>query len=259
MDTPPHKMSFTLQSIHNHPDTTRKFIGLLQSKLPCTFKELCVHAHEVCPEVKLFCDSKQQKLVGSDKGSAGKLVEFFLFGRAPNNDASPDLTLGDVKATHVKKVGAFYNAKERLTLTNVGSTAEPATLQHIVDSAKLQENKSYAKVQNGVLAVFERNKTRPSMEEIFEEKVVALFHYDLEYLPVEIRTVIDEDYGRIVKCVQENAVSQKGQQYLHIHPHGSKGSKTRAFGFTNKFVTWLICHCTGRPLIKKGRSWMFSI
>jgi hypothetical protein len=251
-------MSFTLQSIHDDPDTTRKFIRLLQSKLPCTFRELCVHAHEVCPEVKLFCDSKQQKLIGSDKGSAGKLVEFFLFGRAPNNDTSPDLTLGDIKATHIKKVGSFYNAKERLTLTNVGSTTHPTTLQHIVEST-LQENKCYPKVRNGILAVFVENKSCPTMDEIFQEQIVALFHYDLESLPAETRTVIDEDYARIVKCVQENAVSQKGQQYLHIHPHGSKGSKTRAFGFTNKFVTTLICHCTGRPLIKKGRSWRFSI
>ena len=251
-------MSFTLQSIHDDPDTTRKFIGLLQSKLPCTFIDGHNYASTLCPELKSFCEANQQKLVGNDKGSVGKLVEFFLFGRLPNNDRAPDLTLGDIKSTHIKKVGSFYNAKERVYITNVGSTAEPTTLQHIVQST-LQENKCYPKVRNGVLAVFERNKTRPTMEEIFEEKLVALFHYDLESIPLETRTVIDEDYGRIVKCVQENAVSQKGQQYLHIHPHGSKGSKTRAFGFTNKFVTWLICHYTSRPLIKKGRSWMFSI
>jgi hypothetical protein len=259
MDTPPYKMSFTLESIHNDPDSTQKFIQQMQPKLPCLLIDAHNYASTLCPELKPFCDSNQQRLVGSDKGSAGKLTELFLFGRVPNNDASPDLTLGDIKATHVKKVGSFYNAKERLTVTNVGSTLKPDTLQHIVESAKLQNNKSYAKVRNGILAVFERNKSRPTMEEILQEKLVALFHYDLESLPVEIRALIDEDYCSIVKCVQKNEVSQKGQQYLHIHPHGSKGSKTRAFGFTNKFVTWLICHYTSRPLIKKGRSWMFSI
>jgi hypothetical protein len=251
-------MSFTLNLIHTHPPTALKYIEQLQTVHPCTFQVQINHAHELCPELKSFCEANQQKLVGTDKGSVGKLVEFFLFGRLPNNDRAPDLTLGDIKATHIKKVGSFYNAKERLTLTNVGSTTHPTTLQHIVEST-LQENKCYPKVRNGVLAVFERNKTRPTMEEIFEEKLVALFHYDLESLPAETRTVVEEDYGRIATCVRDNAVSQKGQQYLHIHPHGSKGSKTRAFGFTNKFVTTLICHYTSRPLIKKGRSWMFSI
>lgn len=260
---PPHKMSFTLQSIHNDPDTTRKFIGLLQSKLPCTFIDAHNYASILCPELKSFCESNQQtfaRTLKTDKGLRGKLTEFYIFGRVPNNDASPDTKGGDVKGTTAKVMAnSLCNAKERVTITNVGDTDNPSTLQHIVESANLQNNKSYAKVRNGFLAVFQWVKKYQSMEEILQEKLIALFHYDLESLPFEIRTVIDEDYGRIVKCVQENAVSQKGQQYLHIHPHGSKGSKTRAFGFTNKFVTWLICHCTGRLLIKKGRSWMFSI
>ena len=109
------------------------------------------------------------------------------------------------------------------------------------------------------MAVLVRDKSRPSMEDILNEQVVALFHYDLATLPADVRESIATDYASIRDCVVAKAVSQKGQKFLHIHPHGSKGSKTRAFGFTNKFVTWLICHGTGRELVKQERSWVFRI
>jgi hypothetical protein len=263
MDTLPYKMSFTLQSIHDDPDTIQKFVELLLPKLPCTFIDAHNYACTLCPELRSFCESNKQKLarrLKTDKGLRGKLTEYYIFGRVPNNDASPDTKGGDVKGTTAKVMtNSLCNAKERVTGGNVGDTNNPSTLQHIVDSANFQENKSYAKLRKGFIAVFQWVKSYQSAEEILQEKLITLFHYDLESLPVEIRTVIDEDYARIVKCVRENAVSEKGQQYLHIHPHGAKGSKTRAFGFTKKFVTLLICHCTGRPLIKNGRSWGFNI
>ena len=250
---------FTRSAIHTNPAKAQEFILHIAKYLPTTFRELREKAWEACPEIKTFCDANQQKLVGSDKGSAGKLVEFFIFGKSPNCDSTPDLTLGDIKATHVKAVGRSFNAKERLTLTNVGSTANYSTLKHILDSTTLKECKAYSKVRNGILVVLVRNKSRPTMEEVLDERVVALFSYDLENLPQEMQKVINDDYEKIRNCVKEEAVSQKGQQYLHIHPHGSKGSKTRALGFTNKFVTSLICHSTKRELVKKGASWMFNI
>lgn len=251
--------SFTLHSIHTCAAAADRYINALSKYLPCTLQTLHAHAVLLCPELATFCQSNRQSLVGSDKGSAGKLVEFFIFGKKPNCDANPDLVLADVKATHVKAIGDAYNAKERLTLTNVGSTDKYETLQHIVESETLDSCKAYPKVQKGVMAVLVRNKSRPSMEEILDEQMVALFYYDLDTLPAEVRATIAADYANIRNCVAAKAVSQKGQQYLHIHPHGSKGSKTRAFGFTNKFVTWLICHHTDRELVKQGRSWVFRI
>jgi hypothetical protein len=252
-------MTFTLQTIHTCAATGLRYIAALHPFLPCTLSTLHQHARILCPELAAFCDANRQSLVGSDKGSAGKLVEFFVFGKKPNSDANPDLVLADVKATHVKKIGDAYNAKERLTLTNVGSTDNYESLQHIVDSETLETCKAYPKVQKGVMAVLVRDKSRPSMEEILQEQVVALFYYDLAALSAETRATIAGDYAKIRTCVADKAVTQAGQQYLHIHPHGSKGSKTRALGFTNKFVTWLICHGTGRELVKQGRSWVFRI
>jgi hypothetical protein len=250
---------FTRIAIHTSSAEAQRFILEVSKVLPATFRELRTKAWELCPELKTYCEANQQKLVGNDKGSAGKLVEFYIFGKTPNCDSTPDLTLGDIKATHVKAIGDSFNAKERLTLTNVGSTGNYDTLNHILDSEILKESKSYSKVRNGIMAVLVRNKSRPTMEEVLDEKVVALFSYDLENLPQEMQDIVNDDYAKIRNCVKEKAVSQKGQQYLHIHPHGSKGSKTRALGFTNKFVTTLICHSTGRKLVKKGASWMFNI
>ena len=52
---------------------------------------------------------------------------------------------------------------------------------------------------------------------------------------------INKDYNTIRNLVLTESVTQKGQQYLHIHPHGSgHGSGNRAFGFTNKFLTYLV-------------------
>jgi len=259
MESPPAKMTFTLHDIHTNAPSALLYISALHPFLPCTLSTLHQHARILCPELAAFCDANRQSLVGSDKGSAGKLVEFFIFGKKPNSDATPDLQLADVKATHVKKIGDGYNAKERLTLTNVGSTDKYETLQHIVDAPTLQDCKAYAKVQKGVMAVLVRDKSRPSMEDILNEEVVALFFYDLAALPADIQESIAADYASIRECVAAEAVSQKGQKFLHIHPHGSKGSKTRAFGFTNRFVTWLICHGTGRALVKQNRSWVFRI
>ena len=70
----------------------------------------------------------------------------------------------------------------------------------------------------------------------------------------EIINVMNADFANIQHRINTHTVSQRGQKYLHIHPHGSKGSKTRAFGFTNKFVTKLVSIQTEKPLTTKGNS-----
>jgi len=53
--------------------------------------------------------------------------------------------------------------------------------------------------------------------------------------------IINEDYKFIRECILKKNVSQKGQKYLHIHPHGAgHGSGNRAFGYTSKFITQVV-------------------
>ena len=248
---------FDLEQIHNNVEVASQYIQALQSHLPCSLKELMEHAKTHCPQLKTFCETKARSFTKKDKGSAGKLVEFYIFGRLPNNDSAPDLLLGDVKSTHVKKMGKGYNAKERLTLTNVGATSDYANLQHILDFT-LEENPRWVKIQKGILVVLNQPEEVWSPEEkTLNEEILALFHYDITQVASWMET-IHADYEKIRQCVREKAATQKGQTYLHIHPHGSKQSTTRAFGFTNKFVTRLICHYTGRKMIECGRSLYFT-
>jgi hypothetical protein len=51
---------------------------------------------------KLNADSIRD-LKFTDKGGLGKKVEFYIFGRLPNNDRNPDTDFGDIKTTHIKK------------------------------------------------------------------------------------------------------------------------------------------------------------
>jgi len=225
----------------------------LRAYLPCSFETLVHHAYELNPSLKTFCDANVLSLRPRDKGNAGKLAEFHLFGRLPNNDSAPDLgpDLGDVKATHIKKTRNGWCAKERLTLANCGSTASYETLQHLL--APMKECRLYPKLRKGIMVVLEHS----TEGDVFRETVVALIPYDLETLPDDIQTGINADYAAIQERIRTQTVSQRGQKLLHIHPHGSKGSSTRALGFTNKFLTYLIARGMGAELKTKGRSTYF--
>ena len=250
-------MQFTHQLILKNAAVTAAYINELSRVLPLPLGKLIAKAHELCPEIKAFCDSHiMGSRMGRDKGLTGKKVEFFVFGRLPNNDSNADTTFGDIKATHIKKFKALgYNAKERLTLTNCGSTGDYDTLQHIVDSPTLSTSSRYGKIQTGILCVLEQPTAGVTD---LDEIVRYLFRYDITELSVELQKVLEEDYQKIRKCVQDKAVSQVGQTYLHIHPHGAgHGSTTRAFGFTHKFVNALITHYGKIPLLTRGRSQYF--
>jgi len=259
--------TFTLKDIQNVPAITKDYIKQLSTYLPCTLKHLMECAKLHCPEL---CEKSDCTFTAKDKGSAGKLVESYIFGQAPNSKAAPDLLLGDIKATHIKKISkacgdkasgdkaTAYNAKERLTITNVGATSDYKNLQHILDY-DLEANPRWDKIYQGILVVLEHTDGKwSSQEKVFNERVVGFFHYNITENPLWME-VIKSDYEKIRNCVRSKAATQKGQQYLHIHPHGSKNSSTRAFGFTNKFVTHLIAHYTSRPLIESGKSLYFEL
>lgn len=228
----------------------------LKNILPCSLRTLITRQHELNPSIAEFCKDNEFLLKPRDKGNVGKRIEFHIFGRLPNNDSSPDLGDKDIKTTHIKKLkNSKWNAKERLTLTNCGTTTNYESLSHFTANDTLEKSKLFPKIRKGVLFVLEHNKT---VEDIYDEIVHSIVEYDITELPEDIKDTINTDYAKIRKCVDEKAVSQKGQVFLHIHPHGSKGSKTRALGFTNKFVTFLICHYTARTLNKSGNSWSFD-
>jgi len=83
---------------------------------------------------------------------------------------------------------------------------------------------------------------------------LCVFAYDVSTLDEEVTAQLNADFRDIQQKIRAGEVSQRGQKFLHIHPHGSKNSTTRAFGFTNKFVTRLASINTGLPLTTKGRS-----
>ena len=70
----------------------------------------------------------------------------------------------------------------------------------------------------------------------------------------DVADIFQEDFIKIRTCILEKKVSQSGQKYLHIHPHGPKDGTSRAFGFTNKFLTKLVSIYLKVPLITKGKS-----
>jgi hypothetical protein len=225
----------------------KQFIKQLHMVLPCSLDTLISTAHTISPEIAQYCAknaSKFKELKEGDKGRLGKKVEFYVFGRLPNSDSAPDSSFGDIKTTHIKKCRDGYNAKDRLTITNCGNTDKYETLQHIADTS-MKSNKLYPKLRDGIIIAF------------LGDEIKYIFRYDLEELDAEEGNIILGDYEQIQERVRTKTVSQKGQKYLHIHPHGSKQSKTRALGFTGKFVTTLIARYHNLTLREVGKSLVF--
>ena len=113
---------FSLSDIQNNKATCLSYTSNLTLRRP--LQEVITQAHTLCPELKEFVTHNLHKFNSTkkkDKGNLGKVVEFYLFGQLPNCDANPDLGWGaDIKATHLKVLkSGHYNAKERLTITNL--------------------------------------------------------------------------------------------------------------------------------------------
>jgi len=253
---------FKLKDIQSDEAICKEYIDLIPTG--ASFQDVIRDAHRMCPELREFCEINQNKFNGlgaRDKGSMGKMVEFYIFGQTPDTDPKPDLLWGaDIKGTHFKtnKQGN-YNAKERLTITDVGTTNNYSTFDSLMQAESLRQSKYYRKVGKGVLFVFEHTGGKYNgLEQNLSKTLLCAFSYDLEELPRSVRDQIDADFDNIQYRVANRTVSQRGQSYLHIHPHGNKGSKTRALGFKNKFVTKLVSIYTGKPITVKGRSWFIE-
>ena len=70
-----------------------------------TLRNIISYAHSICPELREYVNTNE-KLFKSfkkrDKGSLGKIVEFYLFGQLPNSDPNPDLAWGAELKPHIQ-------------------------------------------------------------------------------------------------------------------------------------------------------------
>ena len=220
--------------------------------------------HMICPELKKYCQENKAKFkvtTVKDKGLIGKIVEFYLFGNLPNNNSCPDTPYGDIKTTHFKGYKAnnkAFNAKERLTLTNFGDPSNENNISLISDKNSIVETKFYEKIRTGIVLVIKHDsQVYDTIDSIYNKNLIAIVLYNLDDIferHIDVANIFQEDFNKIKKCIIEKNVTQSGQQYLHIHKHGCKDGVTRAFGFTNKFLTRLTSIYLNIPLITKGRS-----
>ena len=252
---------YSLSEIQENQEICSQFLNELPRNKK--FLEIIEVAHTLCPDLKQFCEENIERfkqLKARDKGSMGKMAEFYIFGQLPNSDPTPDLNWGaDIKATHFKITRDGYNAKERLTITNCGDTSDYSTFEKLMDTDSLHENHYYSKLRKGILLVFEhQGGTYNTVEENLQKKLLSMFTYDLDDMPDDVTAQFNEDFADIQEKVKTRTVSQKGQKFIHIAPHGSKGSSTRALCFKNKFVTKLLTIRTGIPLTIKGASWFIE-
>ncbi len=238
-------MKYTLSFIRTNPEYIR-LLRRMVCPLETRVKDLVYKVHQSCPELTRYCQHHPlNSLYDQDKGKIGKQIEFYLFGNHPNISTSPDTLYGDIKTTHFKRLRhGGWNAKERLTLGNVGQT-------NFSEYANLEEIPMYSKIRKGIVFILVKEFGCSSF---WEERIIDIVMYDMETFPVEQQTLISSDFNSIRLCFETHKVSQKGQQYLHIHKHGGKGSTTRALGFTNKCVTWMVSHSLGLALQQQGWS-----
>jgi hypothetical protein len=254
--------TFKLKNIQSDEAICKDYIDLIPTGLP--FIDAIRVAHDLCPELRTFCYGNQDKFNGlgaRDKGSMGKMVEFYLFGQMPDTDPNPDLSWGaDIKGTHFKILKRGYNAKERLTITNCGDRNDYSTFEALVSTPDVRSCKYYPKIRRAVLCVFEhRGGKYDGLDENLSKKLLCCFAYDLEEMPEEITAQIDADFNHIQSTIRAGAITQAGQVFLHTAPHGSgHGSGTRALGFKNKFVTKLVSIYSGKPITVKGSSWFIE-
>lgn len=219
------------ETIKKSEEILKGYIGLMNSLIGLRLPEFVLKLSEKIPQIK----ENNIEFKSTDKGKLGKYIEYVLFGNKPNNSSNPDLDNGyDIKVTKFKKIKkyeGYYNAKERLTITNVGSISNYESLNYFLEFDRIENSKCFKKIGKFVLLVFTNNT------DLNECVFLGAVIFNYENIPQKFKNQINKDFKDIQEKIKNKNVSQKGQSYLHIHPHGSKNSKTRALGFKNKFVT----------------------
>lgn len=232
--------------------------------------EIITYARSICnglpSEEKLIEELKSSKNA-TDKGLTGKIIEYGLFGQKPNSDSSPDIVkLGyDIKSCVFKSLkNGGKNAKERQTLTNCGNTKNYDSFKNISINEKFSDCPYYKKSKRFILLVRNDDKIKlKTFDQLMNQTMLYIICFNIEKLASTICEIINNDYAMIRRYILEKKVSQKGQTYLHIHPHGAgHGSGNRALGYTSNFITLIVAlniaelhnQNIDNILIKNGRS-----
>jgi len=237
---------------------------ILKNKLS-TLSDLITYCHKISPELKLFCSENEKnfkKLNKKDKGLLGKIVEFYIFGNLPNSSTKPDTECGDIKVTNLKELkNGYLNAKERLTLTNFGNPYKEEIINELVSKNSIKNTKYFEKISRGIIVVgLHDKKIENSFMGLLEKKIIGFVIYDFNSFDISDQEQINSDFEKIKKCLFDGKPTQSGQKYLHIHRHSSGGeNQTRAFGFTNKFLTKIIANFFGFKFIENNKSYYFGI
>tara|TARA_B110000211_G_C14037927_1_gene535424 strand:+ start:125 stop:1024 length:900 start_codon:yes stop_codon:yes gene_type:complete len=210
-----------------------------------TIFELIKYAKLICyylpsfNNLKIFLNKNNKK----NKGKIGTFLEYALFGRKPNGDSNCDFSERDLKCIHFKSVwGDYFNAKERLTITNIGNP-DNENFGKDIKQSKLNTLKYYKKIRKGLLICLLHDE---NVKQIIDKKILIILDYDIEKISKNqtrqnnISKQIIEDYNNIQNKIINNNLSQVGQKYLHMCKHGTRNSKNRAFAFNPKFVTQII-------------------
>jgi hypothetical protein len=232
------KRSYLLSDVKTKESVLENYVSELNSLCPAPLHEITDHAKMICDDLGcVYYENMSDNFKHTDKGITGKYVEAALFGTMPNTNAGSDLPNGyDIKTTHAKKNKDLYSAKERMTITNCGTKNDYLSFRRITNSSELKDCRHYAKMQRGVLFVFlHEPKVSPGAEPVLwiqNKTLLSVFTYDLERLPSEEMAILNSDYSVIRKCINDDKISQRNQQYLHIHKHGTKKkSKCLRVGF----------------------------
>ncbi len=258
-----YKYKYDIDNVINNLDILRDYITDLNTHLTLnpllTTNGLLNYARHICsglPIEEQLLTNLKININKCDKGIYGKMIEYGFFGQLPNSYSSPDLVKSgyDIKSCAFKCLkNKRKNAKERQTITNCGNTNNYETFKDICENEKLQDSKYFKKMKQFILFIRDDDKKQyKTLDQLLNQPMLLIVWFEIEKLPIGIQDIIHEDYAKIRQCIFEKSVSQKGQQYLHIHPHGSgHGSGTRALGFTNKFIT-LIVAMTVSDIYKKN-------
>ena len=243
---------YTIEDIQTDADKFKKFIEYLNKYKGSSLDNLYKKVREKVPELNKYKED-DLKTCNTDKGKEGKYIEYCIFGNKPNSISAPDcpeLNI-EIKVTKFKTLkNGSYNAKERLTISNVGSTNNYETFRDLKDNENIENTKFFKKMEKILLIVLNK------------ENNTFLGGVFINYNELEssLKTQIIDDYNDIRNKIDTKSVSQKGQKYLHIHPHGTKKEDgIRAVGFKNPFITEIFAKQMNYEIIKKGRSCYFNI
>jgi len=261
----------TLAYIKNNTEYINILNSIIVKNNNCSLKTLINTIHEMSPELKEFCEINKSKFIiksTKDKGLLGKMVEYYLFGNLPNSSSDADMIYGDIKTTNFKNLKLhgpnIYNAKERLTITNIGNPHNNKNIAHDFENInKLEDTKYYNKINKAVILIFKHETNiYKIIEDYYNKVIIGIVYYNLDKIfndYDDIKKTCDDDFQKIKKCILSKKISQKGQQYIHLHKHGSKNSETRAFGFTNKFLTRISSIYLNKTLVIKGKQTYIEI